>query len=77
MLSGFCLGADGFRRWTPEVDSGLDSKWIFWTPKIHTESTRDKWLILCFINVYCGLGWLLDSEWTPKKITLSLANLRA
>ena len=77
MLSGFCLGADGFRRggfqrWTPagfQVD--------FWTPQNPEKSTRDGWLTLCFIGVYCGLGWLLDSGWLPKKITLSLANLRA
>jgi len=55
----------------------LDSKWIFGLRKIQKKSTRDEWLTLCFIGVYCGLGWLLDSGWLPKKITLSLANLRA
>jgi hypothetical protein len=70
-----CTG--GFRQADSDLDSKVDSKWIFWTPKIHAESTRNGWLTLCFIGIYCGLGWILDSGWLPKKITLSLANLRA
>ncbi len=44
---------------------------------IQVKSTGDRWLTRCFIGVYFGFWWLLDSGWLPKKITLSLENLRA
>jgi hypothetical protein len=62
------------------LDSKVDSKWIFWTPKSSRNPAKNPpvWVAnALFYDVYSGIGWLLDSRVDSQKITLSLARLRA